>query len=574
MSVLLRSFYHNLKEPIIICDTQTGSFYQNKASLDVFGEINPNGGIKNLKKIDYKFHFDFCILKSDDINWSPFDEIINSKNSYTTYGIYQKTEHELKHFIIKGFSVKRYRIIYFYDCTQELECKKILEENEKLKIENQKFINTNSKAQNQAVKMALLNRISTSLSKTLDVNTLILTALKELSIIFGANKLYYAKRLNENEFEVEYVYPENKKIEDKILWYDTKIIEALVNGKSATGTSLKEHDKSNLTFKIPTTRIIMPIIKNDDVIGTIIIFMPQRKITEIENELLNGISMQISKAFLEATLFAEINKQKQELQKTLNELKETQLQLINSEKMASLGQLIASVAHEINTPLASISSNNEMLKKLFKGKFDPDLEETFEDINSIDFEAIKRITNLVQSLKRFVRLDETTLQKADINKELDLTLEILKHKTKKGIEIIKNYGKINEIECYPNMLNQVFLNILMNAIQSIEKEKNENKNYSGKIEISTKEENDFLIIKIADNGAGIKEQDKKKIFQAGFTTKKVGEGTGLGLAICKKIIEKHKGFVSFDSKITKKEGNKTFFEIKIPYSTVKMMKTL
>ena len=564
MSTLLRSFYHNLKEPIIICDVQNDAFYQNKACLNVFGEIPPAGGIKALRKIDYKFRFDFCLLKDDDVTWSPFKEAIFSKNSYTTYGIYEESDRKLSYFLIKAFSIKRYRIIYFYDCTKELECEKVLEENEKLKIENQKFLSTNSKAQNQAVKMGLLNRISMNLSKTLDVNTLVLTALKELSIIFGASKLYYAKKIKENEFEVEYSYPEKSTPKEKTLYYDNKIIESINLGKSFSSISLKEHDKSKETSKISFTRIIMPIMNHQENVGIIVIFSSKKNITEIEKELLVGISMQISKAFLEANLFSALNKQTKELQKTLNELKETQLQLINSEKMASLGQLIASVAHEINTPLASISSNNETMKKFFKGHIDPSLEEVFEDINSVDFEAIKRITNLVQSLKRFVRLDETVVQKANINSEIDLTLEILKHKTKKGIEIDKEYGEIQEIECYPNMLNQVFLNILMNAIQSIEKEKvEEGENYQGRIEILTKEEKGNLIVKISDNGTGIKEADKKKIFQAGFTTKKVGEGTGLGLAICKKIIEKHKGKISFDSKVSKK-GKLTYFKILIP----------
>ncbi len=101
--------------------------------------------------------------------------------------------------------------------------------------------------------------------------------------------------------------------------------------------------------------------------------------------------------------------------------------------------------------------------------FDDDTFEILKDTNSIDKEAIKRISNLVQSLKRFVRLDETVLQAANINEELDLTLNLLRHKLKKDINLIKNYGEMQPVNCYPNMLNQVFLNILMNAIQSIEK---------------------------------------------------------------------------------------------------------
>ena len=566
MSSLLRSFYHNLKEPIIIYDTIQGTFYQNKACQNVFNIKTNSNDIKNLKKIGYKFHFDFCILDGD-ITKTPFDEAVESKLSYVTYGMYQKTENKFLYFVIKAFSIKKYRIIYFYDCTKDLECEKIFEENEKLKIQNQEFSNINSKAQNQAVKMALLNRIITSLSKTLDITTLINNALKELSIIFGANKLYYAKRINENEFEIEFNYPENKTPEDKVLYYGNKIIDSLKNNQPNIMTSLKDHDKSKKPMKTSLNRIIMPIHKRNELFSVIVIFTSKKNITEEERELLVSISMQVSNAILSASLFMEVNKQKEELQKTLNELKETQLQLINSEKMASLGQLIASVAHEINTPLASISANNEILSKLtnsIKEKIEPDLLETFEDINNIDKEAIKRITNLVQSLKRFVRLDETVKQTANINKELDLTLEILRHKTKKGIQIVKKYGNIKEIDCYPNMLNQVFLNILMNSIQSIEKEKTENPEQNGEIIISTKEKDDFLEIKITDNGFGIKEADKKKIFTAGFTTKKVGEGTGLGLAICKKIIEKHEGKITFTSKQLKNREKSTSFIILLP----------
>ena len=165
------------------------------------------------------------------------------------------------------------------------------------------------------------------------------------------------------------------------------------------------------------------------------------------------------------------------------------------------------------------------------------LVENMENINKIDKEAIKRISNIVKSLKRFVRLDESDLQLADINREIDLTLEIIKHETKNKIQIVKNYAQLPEIKCYPNMLNQVFMNILINACQSIEK--------TGMITITTGFENNRLIVKIKDTGCGIDDSIKDKIFAAGTTTKKIGIGTGLGLAICQKIIEKHKGSISF-----------------------------
>ena len=140
-----------------------------------------------------------------------------------------------------------------------------------------------------------------------------------------------------------------------------------------------------------------------------------------------------------------------------------------------------------------------------------------------------------------MRLDEAELQEADINKEIDLTLELLRHETKNRIEIIKNYGELPPIKCYPNMLNQVFTNILQNAIHAI-KEK-------GIISIDTNFKRKQLTVKIKDNGCGIKEPNK--IFDLGYTTKGVGVGTGLGLAISQKIIEKHKGKINVKTKINK-----------------------
>ena len=209
--------------------------------------------------------------------------------------------------------------------------------------------------------------------------------------------------------------------------------------------------------------------------------------------------------------------------------------------MASLGQLVAGIAHEINTPIASIKSNNDMLTKLSSKIENNDLKQMFEQINNIDKEAIERISKIVVSLKKFVRLDEAELQLADINKEIDLTLEIIRHETKNKVEIEKHYGNIPQIKCYPNMLNQVFTNILINACQSIEKQ--------GKITITTEQKANNLEICIKDNGKGIPKENLNKIFTAGFTTKGVGVGTGLGLAISQKIIDKHNGKIRVISEI-------------------------
>jgi signal transduction histidine kinase len=154
---------------------------------------------------------------------------------------------------------------------------------------------------------------------------------------------------------------------------------------------------------------------------------------------------------------------------------------------------------------------------------------------------VTRISNIVKSLKKFVRLDEAELQSADINKELDLTLDLIRHETKNKVEIVKNYSELPMIKCYPNMLNQVFMNILVNACQSIEN--------AGTIVITTSFEDNTLTVKIKDSGKGIAQEKLDKIFTAGYTTKGVGVGTGLGLAISQKIIQKHEGKITVNSEI-------------------------
>lgn len=566
MSNALLNFYHNLEEPIIIYDKKSEILYHNLSFGKIFASFNNQKGYKCLEKLSYKFSYQMCFLKSEDVRtYNPIISAIQKDYNYTTLVSYQKDENTFFHFTIKAFSIKkRYRVVYFYDTTNEIQSEKLKEENERLRVQNIEFASTNSKAQNQAVKMALLNRISISIKNELDIKTLLLKSLKELSVVFGANKSYFAQ-FDKGEFKIKYTYPEvfAPQIGEKLI-YPKNILDCLHKGENSIQTCIKEHDGASIPLLNSTNRIIIPILNQEQLLGISVIFTPKKEITQIEKELLVGISMQISSSLVQANLFSQISQKKEELEFAIKELKETQLQLINSEKMASLGQLVASVAHEINTPLGAISANNEMMEKVFN-QFDPSTLEILKQINSIDKEAIKRITGIVQSLKRFVRLDETVQQKAKINDELDLTLHLIQHKIKNGFEIIKNYGEIPAVNCYPNMLNQVFLNILMNGINSIENIKEKNPEYIGKIELRTFVQDEFLNIEILDNGEGILEKDKKKIFQAGFTTKKKGQGTGLGLAICKKIIEKHEGKISFKTKEEIEEKDfKTSFLIQIP----------
>ncbi len=293
---------------------------------------------------------------------------------------------------------------------------------------------------------------------------------------------------------------------------------------------------------------------------------------------------------------AEINDKNHNLQKTLQELQHTQSQLIQSEKMSSLGQMVAGVAHEINNPINFIHGNIAHASDYVKDLLDliavyqqeyPQtslvIKEKAEEID-VDFLAhdlpkilnsmkvgSSRIRNIVLSLRNFSRLDESEMKPVDIHEGIDNTLMILQHRIKKisndinssEIEIIKKYGKLPEVTCYASQLNQVFMNILSNAIDALEEfAVNTNTTNKPQICIWTELVNHNIVrIKIADNGSGMKETVRQKIFDPFFTTKPVGSGTGLGLSISYQIIvDRHNGHLTCVSEV----GQGTEFLIEIP----------
>jgi signal transduction histidine kinase len=234
------------------------------------------------------------------------------------------------------------------------------------------------------------------------------------------------------------------------------------------------------------------------------------------------------------------------IQKQRRSLKEAQEQLIITEKMATIGTLVAGVAHEINTPLSAIKSNLYLEKILLKDLNSESEEiikfkETLASMQEINQIAIERIMGIVVGLKGFARLDEAVFKEVNLHEGIDNTLLIINNQIKDRIEIIKQYGKIPLVACYPGQLNQVFLNVLVNAMQAIEGR--------GRITISTSCTDSKVYIAIEDSGQGISEANIAKIFDPGFTTKGVGVGTGLGLSISYKIVEKHKGKIMVESKL-------------------------
>jgi signal transduction histidine kinase len=244
----------------------------------------------------------------------------------------------------------------------------------------------------------------------------------------------------------------------------------------------------------------------------------------------------------------------------------TQAKLLQSEKMASLSNLIAGVAHEMNTPIGAIYSCHDTLEKAssklrksLEGQEDViTLPGVFRPLKAIENSAriIKdggeRVTQIVSRMKNFVQLDEAELQRADIHIGLDDTIEIFRHELKPGVELSQEFGVIPEITCYPAKLNQACLLILDNANRSIKDE--------GKIEVSTASENGVISIIISDTGRGIAKDHLSKIFDPGFSKWDIGVGVGLGLAICYQIIQEHKGSIEVNSIVDKG----TTFSISIP----------
>jgi signal transduction histidine kinase len=255
-----------------------------------------------------------------------------------------------------------------------------------------------------------------------------------------------------------------------------------------------------------------------------------------------------------------------ELNETHVKLKSTQEQLVQSEKMAGLGQLTAGVAHEINNPINFVSSSIGSLKrdvddlklllKTYQEKPNEaealakqlDIDYTIKEIDELMLgitEGANRTSEIVKGLRNFSRTDEAEKKNANINECLDSTIMILQTKLKdKNIELKKEFAQLPDIACYPGQLNQVFMNIISNAADAID-------GNNGEINIATKKENNHILVSIKDNGKGMTDEVKKKIFDPFFTTKDVGSGTGLGLSIAYGIMEKHNAKIEVKSEVGK-----------------------
>ncbi|BAZ30973.1 two-component sensor histidine kinase [Cylindrospermum sp. NIES-4074] len=468
---------------------------------------------------------------------------------------------------------------------------------------------------------ALLLRLASEIRSSLDVNTVLETAVNEIRSLLQIDRCYFLWYLpdpTEPSLTITHEARNSNlrsmlgKIPLQKSTFLTKMLlcQELIRIDNVHNDFLIDHNMQELLREFDiTSQLLLPIKSHSGEFGAIVCShcSGERVWSHSEIVLLQAVTDQLAIAIDQAQIYAQsraaalsAQTQAQKLTETLHQLQQTQTQLIQHEKMSSLGQLVAGVAHEINNPVNFIHGNlihandyfQDMLEllHLYEQHYPHPHPEIQDFSEEIDLEFItndlfkllssmnigtNRIREIVLSLRNFSRLDEAEKKLVDIHEGIENTLLILHHRWKNsgsgiGISIIKDYGNLPLVDCYPGQLNQVLMNILTNAIDALEelviqRNKCKNKfseNFVPTIHISTAVvENKFISIQIADNGIGITEEVRTKLFDPFFTTKPVGKGTGLGLSISYQIIvEKHGGIL----KCLSEPGQGTEFWIQIP----------
>ncbi|MCA9672039.1 MAG: GAF domain-containing protein [Myxococcales bacterium] len=254
---------------------------------------------------------------------------------------------------------------------------------------------------------------------------------------------------------------------------------------------------------------------------------------------------------------AELSQKNAALEAALRELREAQEQLLLQEKMASLGNLVAGIAHEINTPLGALRANTEtsqralgklqaLVETLSEQAGDSDagrrarrLADSMTSMSGISYQAASRINNILSSLRTFARLDRAQRDEVDLHEGIDSALTLLHHELKGRIEVRRELAELPKLSCHASQLNQVFMNLLVNAVDAIDGH--------GHVTVSTSQRDGCIVVAISDSGRGIAAEHLEKIFDPGFTTKGVKVGTGLGLSIAHRIVHEHGGRIEVDS---------------------------
>ncbi|HRD92679.1 MAG TPA: ATP-binding protein [Accumulibacter sp.] len=364
-------------------------------------------------------------------------------------------------------------------------------------------------------------------------------------------------------------------------WLRKKLESVFVLGNSAfTLWELRPY-----LFRFPHTR---PITGGLDLMRQNVTFLPLRVsgggVSLVCGTVFDYTDTAMAHARLQDAI-AALSKEKDAQRELIGKLEAAQNQLLQSEKMASIGQLAAGVAHEINNPVGFVNSNLQSLKRYCEQmlhliatyqsaeaqisdaallstitalKQALDIEFLQEDLPALIKESedgLVRIKKIVEDLKDFSHVDESDWQHADLNAGLDSTLNVVWNEVKYKARVEKNYGKLPTVECLAAQLNQVFMNLIINAAQSLDQAKG-----MGTITLSTGHQDDWVWVEVQDTGRGMSEDVKRRIFEPFFTTKPVGQGTGLGMSVSYNIVQKHHGRIELDST----PGQGTRFRVWVP----------
>ncbi len=313
--------------------------------------------------------------------------------------------------------------------------------------------------------------------------------------------------------------------------------------------------------------LLVPILYGVDLLGVIAVGqkVTGERLSADDVQLLRTLANQSAIAIENAKAYDEIAKLNETLEARVEErtreLQEAQSQLVQSEKMASLGQLVAGVAHELNNPIGFVHANltllQEYLERLLgaarEGRDDPRAREAIEKLLLRSREGTERVKKIVEDLRTFSRMDRAALEEVDLHEELERTLSLMTPRLKEGISVERDYRADPRIRCHAGQLNQVFLNLLVNACDAL--------GGRGRIRISTESDAERVFVHFEDDGPGVPEEIRTRIFDPFFTTKPVGKGTGLGLSISHGIVERHGGRISVRSR-----PGSTVFTLELPRS--------
>ncbi|MDJ0851626.1 MAG: ATP-binding protein [Myxococcota bacterium] len=319
-------------------------------------------------------------------------------------------------------------------------------------------------------------------------------------------------------------------------------------------------------FDLLGAELLVPILYGVDLLGVIAV---ARKLSgeglgADDRQLLRTLANQSSIAIENAKAFDEIAKLNETLEARVEErtleLRQTQAQLMQSEKMRSLGQLVAGVAHELNNPIGFVHANLQLLEetigRLQGGEQGPEQRaksrEKIQKLLARSREGTERVKQIVQDLRTFSRTDQAELQEVDLNEEIERTLGLMEPRFKGEVTVERDFGELPRVRCYVGQLNQVFMNLVLNACDALEGR--------GTVRIRSRRLGDGVRVEISDDGPGLPPEVKERIFEPFFTTKPVGEGTGLGLSISHGIVERHGGRMGVESE----PGHGATFWVELP----------